>query len=117
MYGLREDIDLTYFIGKGLIELGVGQFGFGLNFGDNISISVEAGGFSLNNTRYKNQQESQKGHLLHILLGKKIIDAKHGKEAGDLQLDFEGNNQLILHDDSEWYESYTFWDPKGLVVV
>jgi len=117
MYGLARNEDISFFIGKDLIQLCLGQFVFGLVFSENTSISVEAGGFTFKNKRYKGQEESHKACILHILLGKKVINTSHGKEDGDLVIEFDDGNSLTLHDDYKEFESYSFYNPQGLKVV
>jgi len=112
MYGLSRNINLNFFIGKKLEFIGLGKSSIIMKFDEKVEISIETI-FTFNNKLL----EPKDGHLLHELLRKKIISAKHGKKNGDLELEFEGDNSLILHDDSKQYQSYNFWSPEGLVVV
>lgn len=118
MYSLPSNIDLSFFVGKQLIQLCIGEFEFQLNFDDKISISVFCE-YTFDKIRYKSQESDHQGHVLHKILGKKVVAAKQvGKKLNDLELEFENNKKIILHDDgSDLYQSYTFWGPKGLVVV
>ena len=62
---------MDFFIGKELIQWCISQYEFILHFFKDTSISVEAGGFTYNDKRYKSQSESGEGYLLKELLGKK----------------------------------------------
>ena len=117
MYGLPQDIDLTFFVGQMLSQVCFSRHILILNFDDNVSISIESSiGFSSPNSDIqKNEDFCLMADTLLSLLEQKIISV-HTDPNGTLTLCF-ANIALIIYDDSSCYESYVIQNGMTVIVV
>ena len=117
MYGLPEDIDLTFLIGEELIQYAVGQNEIILNFHPGASITVESelkvtsplGSFAATSPRLA---------AVHVdgLLGSVIVTAT-GTPDGTTSLTFDDGTVVEIFDNTEHYESYTITSSGTTIVV
>lgn len=110
MNGLPEDLDTSFFHGRRLEQVCLGEYQTQLRFDGNVSVFLECE-FTLDGERHTLSDS----HFLRLLLGH-IIGAASCEGAGDLRLDW-GSHVLILHDSNVEYESYTIDNGHGLLVV
>ena len=118
MYGLPDNINLDFLKGKELLQVCVGFNDLILNFDENIVLSITS------KCRYECSVKSMdidnytsSASLICSMLGKKIIDAS-SKDGKHLVVKFDNECQLIIYDDSEYYESYLIkGSPNGDIVV
>jgi hypothetical protein len=111
MNGIRSDLDVSFLTGQQLIQVCIGEYQVQLHFVDPYEFSIE-GEVTINGRRGKAPQLAA---LFCDLVGGTITRAEVAAP-GDLRL-MLGENNLTLHDSEECYESYSFYTPKGLVVV
>ncbi|MBY0247915.1 MAG: hypothetical protein K2Q17_09625 [Nitrospiraceae bacterium] len=109
MYGLPENIDLSFFLGKDLEQLAFspGQIQFFFSEGIHIGFSGE---FS-HSAHAKTSGWDESTPLINAasilsLVGAKVIDV-HAVTDGTLTLRFSNSETIVLYDNSEHYESYT----------
>ena len=113
MHGLPNSIELSFFDGRRLEQLRIGEHQIELVFGEDVSVSVEAA-ISLEGERREDLRAA--GKELTDLLGCELAGAKR-RGRGDLMLLFANGRRVVIHDSNEAYESYTITKPGGLVVV
>lgn len=119
MYGLPKDIDLSFLVGKTIIQVCVGFNELILNLDEGqISICIQS----------VCAYHSEDGPTLEIeaypvsasticgLLGKPIIQAQ-SEENGTLTLKFLGGSVFTIYDDDKQYESYQIKHGDKLIVV
>ena len=110
MYGLDDNVDLTFLTGRRLDQVCLGEYQVQLNFEAPVSLSV-AGEFTLDGIRYG----ASSGYVLHSVMGLSVNEASRVGR-GDLMLRFTGH-EVILHESTEPYESYTIRNGSQLIVV
>lgn len=114
MYGLPEDVDLSFLDGRVLEQVAVGQHQTQLRFEDQVTISIE-GEVTIDGARGVGIDA---GARLVRLVGRSVERVAR-IAPGDLCLAFAGEPHaaITIHDRSDGYESYTIDGPRGLVVV
>ena len=111
MYEFPKDLDLSFFKNIELCTLSFSKVSIRMIFNNDISLSIESD-FEFDSEKLTLED----GYKLHVLIGKKILNASN--KGNDLILNFEGGHRLVLLDDgSEYYQSYHFYTPRGLVVI
>jgi hypothetical protein len=118
MYGLKSDIDLSFLVGREIIQISVGKVQVILSFDHNTAISVEqrfeyrADGRSV---VWKPGKMDAAGALLELIGG--VVKSVGGETNGTLTLEFLAGEVLIVMDASEEFESYTITQPGSTIVV
>ncbi|MBP9838528.1 MAG: hypothetical protein KBC84_07415 [Proteobacteria bacterium] len=112
MHGLPPNLDVNFFHGKKLETIQLNSHSVILILEGAIEIAIFCP-FTFNGQLVSLMESGS----LDRLLDAKVISARTDSELGNLQLVFERENYLVLHDSEREYESYTFNTPIGLVVV
>lgn len=120
MYGLRDDIDLHFLIGRTLIQVGIGLYQIIFRFDEEVAISV-TGEFSFHDEHSVWVWRPEPGSYAHAartasLLGKSIQDLECNSN-GTLTLRFSNDSHLTLLDNSDEFESYDITRPGQTIVV
>lgn len=118
MYGLPDDFDGSFFVGRTLDEICFAAYTMYLVFDGKVTISI-AGSFSY----IKNRQENieflnipvNKPDFL-ILIGKTIKEAV-GERDGTLTLKFDNGHEFSCYDDSPNYECYNIKNNDNEIIV
>jgi hypothetical protein len=119
MYGLPKNIDLSFLVGKTIIQVCVGFNEIILNLDEgHISICIQSAcachsedGSTLQIEAYPVSASTICG-----LLGKPITQAQ-GEENGTLTIKFLGGSVFTVYDDDKQYESYQIKHGDKLIVV
>lgn len=110
MYGVPENLDLSHFIGKKLVQIPIGEFQIQFHFSPFGKISVE-GGWELVDLKGSvvdqyMENASRSAYHVHRLLGQDVaafeIDAPRS-----FSLTFTNGLVLRVFDDSAAYESFS----------
>ncbi len=110
MYGLPDDLKLNFFVGVTLEDVVVDVSSIYLKFTNNITINVESAVY------FKYTIAGEGGKLLKELVCHKVIKAsKQGH--GNLGLEFDNSEKVLILELDYPFESYTMQTPEGLVVV
>ncbi len=122
MYGLPEDLDLSFFIGKRLDTITFAEFVMHFNFEGNVSVTLES---SFQHQRrldvekhwFGVQQSVPVAHSgVMQLVGRSVLSATGDKE-GTLTLTFDDGQVLCLFEERKPYESYQITEGENLYVV
>ncbi len=108
MYGIPDDIDWSFLVGKELLQACIGLHQMQLRFDDDILLSIEGDfdhfrgeGTSLAGVR----ELPQKAATLLSLLGLKVATVRRrGRKT--LALEFSSGETLWIHDSNESCESF-----------
>lgn len=112
MYGLSEDVDLSFFIGRRLEQVCLGEYQVQLRFDADTVVSIDDSEYTYRGMR----RSSRDGRELVELVGRSCTAAAREGE-GDLRLDF-AHEVLVIHDsNAPHYESYTIRHGDDPVVV
>jgi len=111
MYGLPNDVDLSFLNGMELIQICVGQYQVQLHFfgGKGATISIEhrmTHRVKKKVTVWEEGKTPSAASSLLLLLGTSIVGVKT-KEDGTLRLQFSNKDEVVIFDDSPGYEAYT----------
>ena len=118
MYGLPPNIDLSFFVEKTLLQVCFGRHDLILHFDENVSITITSSiGFSSpNGDIQQNEDFYLMANIILQLLEKKIVSVLTNTE-GTLILCFENGFDLVVYDDSAYYESYVIRNGEKLIIV
>lgn len=118
MYGLPEDIDLNFLMGKRLIQICISTHQIIMRFDDDITISVESAIKLFDDKGDVHLYEDNRSinQDLLMLLENSISDVISNK-TGTLILHFDNGNKVELNDDSAKYESYQIVGDGQTIVV
>ena len=117
MYGLPEDEDLSFLLGKELLQVCGGLHETILNFNEGTSITLQCE-YALHGADDKSDAVAQlaASRRLLDLLGFRIAKVSNvGK--GSLAVTFSDGSVLSIHDSNSQYESYEISDPTKTIVV
>ena len=119
MYGLPEDLDLSFFVGTTLVQLGMGEHQIIFALHPDVHLSVEStmrlSNLGAETVVIGDDYRATGGVLLALI----SHDVKHAARttAGALQLGWSSGAVLEVDDDSVQYESYTINHAGRLIVV
>lgn len=117
MYGLPEDADLTFFLGREIFQVCIGPHQVILRFDDRISInSSSTMEVSVGGATVRSDDPRLLGPVLIQLLTEAVSDVRWSTD-GTLQLIFVGGGSLQLEDDASPFESYEIQHGADLIVV
>ncbi len=125
MYGLPENIDLSFLVGKELQSVCVGFCTIQLHFdGKNTGISVTgrfihrmgSKTFKWDGDTPHAKKMTSAAASIFCLLGTTIVSVK-GERDGTLQLLFSNKNEVTLYDDTPMYEAYQVWNEDDPLIV
>ena len=119
MYGLDMAIDLSFLIGREIIQIAIGQFQIIFNFDESVSISVESE-FRLvspdGDVSTWQPRVPEAAAVALRLLGLKVKNVS-GQTNGTLTLTFSSGDILTILDSSKEYASYDITCPGTTIVV
>jgi Family of unknown function (DUF6188) len=120
MWGLKKETDLSFLMGRELIQVAIGLYQVQFHFDEEVAISVEA------EFRYfEGQDESiwqREPSSLHVasrtvtLLGASITSFKNDED-GTLILVFSNGRRLTILDSSKEHESCDITRPGQNIIV
>ncbi|HEX2378080.1 MAG TPA: DUF6188 family protein [Gaiellales bacterium] len=118
MYGLPEDLDLSFFVGTTLIQLGVGEHQIAFVLHPDVRLAVESTMRLFHPdapTVTIDDYRSSGGVLLPLI--SHDVRAASRTASGSLRLEWSTGAALEVDDDSETCESYTINHRNRLIVV
>ena len=118
MYGLSDDLDLSFLVGMTLLQLCIGENEVILRFDEDSSITIESrfrvGGLD-DHTAVFGDAPSSAGFLAKFL-SDSIIDVL-GRQDGTLRLSFAKGGFLEIYDSYRDHESYQIQHHQEIYVV
>jgi hypothetical protein len=119
MYGLSEDLDLAFFVGTTLIQLGMGEHQIAFVLYPDVRLSVQSR-MRLTNpegeTFTVDEDYRETAGVLLPLISHDVQRATR-TPSGALRLEWSNGAALEVDDDSAQYESYTINHGDRLIVV
>ncbi len=118
MYGLKKDIDLSFFVGSELIQVCIGLHQLILNFSGDISISIECEFSHLSKGRALNKSSELPDSACSLLttLGCCVTDINNLGN-GNLEIKFSNGEIIQINDSNKDYESYCINTPNENIIV
>jgi hypothetical protein len=118
MYGLKQEIDLSFLRDKELIQVCVGVYQLQFAFTESVNVSVEGRcEIQCDGGRALWEPKSLTGASAALRLLGAVVKEVHGSPDGTLTLDLIPDGRLIVFDNSREYESYTITRPGETIVV
>jgi hypothetical protein len=120
MYGLKKEIDLSFLVGRELIQVAIGLYQVQFHFDEDIAVSVEAEFryFDGQNEWIWRQEPSSHQIAARTLtmVGASITGLERN-ENGTLALMFSNGHRLTVLDSFKEYESYDITRPDRTIIV
>ena len=118
MYGLPKNIDLTFLIGKEVIQVSIGFNDLILHFSEEVIITITSECSYMDDKKklITFDMYPESASLVCRLLGC-VTDKVQSEENGTLILGFSNGCTFKIHDDSNNYESYQIKHPLGVITV
>lgn len=117
MYGIKPDADLSFLVGRELLQVCTGQAQAIQHFENSVSILIEADfEVCLNGITDRSTGFPLSGGLLLPLIGSRVQRARVASEVS-LQLAFTDERILTLLDSNASTESFSIECPGGGIVV
>jgi len=118
MYGLPENVDLTFLEDRQLVQVCLGSSSVTLNFDENIWISVENTfyHYSVDGECMPCESTRDSALALSSLLGCAITNISWDTD-GLLRMSFSNGEVVELRDDTDLYEAYQIKHGDKLIVV
>lgn len=118
MYGIPKGTDLSFLVGRTLIQVCIGTHDLVLNFDGSVSITVTSSIAYAGPGGEHRKSEDFAGAAPAVLglLSRTVVSYRYD-DAGTLMLVFEDGTTLALYDDSSNYESYVIRNGDRVVVV
>jgi Family of unknown function (DUF6188) len=120
MYGLKKEIDLSFLVGRELIQVAIGLYQVQFHFDEDVAVSVEA------EFRYFDGQDEwiwrqePSSHQIAArtvtMLGASITSLERS-ENGTLALMFSNGHRLTVLDSFKEHESYDITRPGQTIIV
>ena len=118
MFGLPADIDLTFLVGRTLLQVCFGLNDLVLNFDDRVSIQVSSCVGTRSKTGERRRDSDFRDAAPGLLsLVNEVVTRADGSSDGTLTLEFGGCGALTLYDDSKQFESYVIKAGERTIVV
>jgi hypothetical protein len=118
MYGIPDNTDWSFLVGKELIQVCIGLHDVSLRFHEDVSIGIRSD-FEHKPVAYSVASTpglTEKAVTLVSLLGSKIVKATtHGPKT--LVLSFSNTEYLKIYDNSDSYESFEVSGPGVEIIV
>ena len=118
MYGLKDNIDLSFLKDREVIQVAIGTYQVIFAFDEDVTVSVE-GQFEYSPKSGAVQWRPAAPHVAAStvgLLGAKV-ESLHSDKDGTVVLSFSNGDRLVLRDVSKEYESYQITHRGGTIVV
>lgn len=118
MYRLPRDVDVSFLLGRKLIQICVNRQQTIFRFDENVSIMVESPVTIRDADNHVHCYEDNTAIDKYVLslLDADVISAVP-QESGELTIIFDKGQELRLVDDSEKYESYRISWRNGVITV
>lgn len=117
MYGIGDEVDLSFLVGARLQQVTVGEFQAQLRFDQDVTISIEtAFGITLDGSVFTVEPLLDADQSTLQLIGKAIQSERHTPD-GSLTIEFEDGTLIELRDTSTEYESYQITHGASALVV
>ena len=118
MYGLKPDLDLSFFAGRYLSQICIGVADCILNFDDELTILVTSAiGYLDTKDAYFRGEDFRKAFPHIACLLNKTVSHAQGTPDGTLQIYFRDAGRLDIFDDSKQFESYVISHKEKRIVV
>ena len=115
MNGLKKETDLSFLMGRELIQVAIDSFQVQFHFDEDVAVSVEA------EFRYFDGQQEwwrQEPSSTHIAARTGAsITSFHSSEDGTLIITFSNHHRLTVVDSFKEYESYDITCPGRTIIV
>lgn len=118
MYGLPKNIDLSFLVGRELLQVCIGSNDLILHFDDRVSILITSNCHwkSISGVGVEIDSYAESANMICRPLGSKILNAT-SDESGTLSMKFSNGDAFMLFDDSQQFESYVIECPDRRIVV
>jgi len=120
MYGLKKEIDLSFLVGRELIQLAIGLYQVQFHFDEDVTVSVEAEFCYFDSQDKWNWRQDpispQVAARTVAILGATITGFE-SNENGTLALMFSNGHSLTILDPVKQYESYSITRPGQTIIV
>jgi|ERR1700675_1533074 Family of unknown function (DUF6188) len=118
MHGLDKNVDLTFLIGREVIQICIGTYQVIFGFDKDVAVSVEQGFEFVSGTTSAGwvPGEPTLAAATVALLGASV-NSVHAQENGTLELAFSTGARLVLRAENSKYESYQITRPGHTIVV
>jgi hypothetical protein len=119
MYGLPDDLDLSFFVGTSLIQLGMGehQIIFVLHPDVRLSVGSRMRLANLDGDVVAIDEDYRETAGVLLPLISHDVQSASRTSSGALRLEWSNDAALEVDDDSDQYESYTITHGDRLIVV
>lgn len=118
MYGLKKDIDLSFFLGSELIQVCIGLHQLILNFSGDISIALECEFSHSSKGRALNKSSELPDSACSLIttLGCCVTDINNLGN-GNLEIKLSNGDIIQIIDSNKDYESYWITTPTENIIV
>jgi len=118
MYGLPTNMDLSFLLGKELIQVCIGTFQSILRCGGGAcsSLECEYRVFRMSGDGDGTSAPCSSADGLTAILGRKIVGVTNNG-GGELAITFSNDSVLVIYDTNTEYESYQISDRTCTIVV
>jgi hypothetical protein len=122
MYGLPNELDLSFFVGKRLNSICFCEFVINFHFENNVHVMLESSyqhqrREDVENSRFGVQQSLPVSHSALMQLVGRTVASAEGDDEGTLSLSFDDGQVVRFFEHRSPYESYEFGDGEHLYVV
>lgn len=120
MYGLKPDVDLSFFLGKELIQVAVGPYDVQFHFHESVSLSVQNRIEHISEgveTEWDGDENKPLAAASLLGLIGSSVTSVQGDSDGTLTLRFSNGDLLRVFDDNEHYESYQINPSDGRNII
>ncbi|HKW65384.1 MAG TPA: DUF6188 family protein [Candidatus Acidoferrum sp.] len=120
MYGLKEEIDLSFLTGRELIQLSIGVYQIQFGFDEDVRISVESEFLYFDGQSewtWRSEPGSSSTAARAVALLGATIETFGRNVDGTLTLAFSNHHRLTILDSSREYESYDITRPGQTIIV
>jgi uncharacterized protein DUF6188 len=117
LWPLRADTDLSFLMGRELVQVAVGLYRVQFRFDDEVAVSVEDS-FTYERPERKDTWKPGELNVAGLaleLLGSVIKDVR--ANGSEVELTFSNGHKVRLDGEPSAYESYTITSRSGVIVV
>lgn len=116
MFGLPEDFDGSFMVGRSLLQVCIGRHEVILKFDGNVEITIESEFRVTGRGQDRVFDLPPEGGAASLIFLQGIVSEVHGDRSGTLTLTF-AEGRLELYDTSTHYESYQIRRGDQIYVV
>lgn len=117
MYGLDNSVDLSFFIGRRLIQVSIGANELILRFDNEVAVTVESDFSVCDSGEPELFNRSCDGAATLAALLDRVVSRCTTDGTGSLRIVFDDQRELTVFDSSSTYEGYTIRNGSHLIVV